>query len=202
VINVYCLKWGTKYDRHFVEDLKSKLSKYLTVDHNFICYTDAPEKEYDIKIENNLPHVWNKLSLLQFSGDSLYFDLDINITDNVNFLTEDFTDFTVIDSRAWKNNKEDLKFKITSNTFVNSSIMRWSNHYDIYNNFIKNCNTYMRIYKGIDRYIYNENIDYKYFSNEKIISWKSENFSEKAIVLYNGRYKDRHNLCWQSKKNY
>jgi len=195
VINVYCLKWGTKYDRHFVEDLKSKLSKYLTVDHNFICYTDAPEKEYDIKIENNLPHVWNKLSLLQFSGDSLYFDLDINITDNVNFLTEDFTDFTVIDSRAWKNNKEDLKFKITSNTFVNSSIMRWSNHYDIYNNFIKNCNTYMRIYKGIDRYIYNENIDYKYFSNEKIISWKSENFSEKAIVLYNGRYKDRHNLC-------
>jgi len=202
VINVYCLKWGTKYDRHFVEDLKSKLSKYLTVDHNFICYTDAPEKEYDIKIENNLPHVWNKLSLLQFSGDSLYFDLDINITDSVNFLTEDFTDFTVIDSRAWKNNKEDLKFKITSNTFVNSSIMRWSNHYDIYNNFIKNCNTYMRIYKGIDRYIYNENIDYKYFSNEKIISWKSENFSEKAIVLYNGRYKDRHNLCWQSKKNY
>jgi len=195
VINVYCLKWGTKYDRHFVEDLKSKLSKYLTVDHNFICYTDAPEKEYDIKIENNLPHVWNKLSLLQFSGDSLYFDLDINITDSVNFLTEDFTDFTVIDSRAWKNNKEDLKFKITSNTFVNSSIMRWSNHYDIYNNFIKNCNTYMRIYKGIDRYIYNENIDYKYFSNEKIISWKSENFSEKAIVLYNGRYKDRHNLC-------
>ncbi len=195
MINVYCLKWGTKYDRHFVEDLKSKLSKYLTVDHNFICYTDAPEKEYDIKIENNLPHVWNKLSLLQFSGDSLYFDLDINITDNVNFLTEDFTDFTVIDSRAWKNNKEDLKFKITSNTFVNSSIMRWSNHYDIYNNFIKNCNTYMRIYKGIDRYIYNENIDYKYFSNEKIISWKSENFSEKAIVLYNGRYKDRHNLC-------
>ncbi len=195
MINVYCLKWGTKYDRHFVEDLKSKLSKYLTVDHNFICYTDAPEKEYDIKIENNLPHVWNKLSLLQFSGDSLYFDLDINITDSVNFLTEDFTDFTVIDSRAWKNNKEDLKFKITSNTFVNSSIMRWSNHYDIYNNFIKNCNTYMRIYKGIDRYIYNENIDYKYFSNEKIISWKSENFSEKAIVLYNGRYKDRHNLC-------
>jgi len=195
VINVYCLKWGTKYDRHFVEDLKNKLSKYLTVDHNFICYTDAPEKEYDIKIENNLPHVWNKLSLLQFSGDSLYFDLDINITDSVNFLTEDFTDFTVIDSRAWKNNKEDLKFKITSNTFVNSSIMRWSNHYDIYNNFIKNCNTYMRIYKGIDRYIYNENIDYKYFSNEKIISWKSENFSEKAIVLYNGRYKDRHNLC-------
>ena len=41
----------------------------------------------------------------------------------------------------------------------------------------------------------NVNIDYKYFSNEKIISWKSENFSEKAIVLYNGRYKDRHNLC-------
>ena len=195
MINVYCLKWGTKYDRHFVEDLKNKLSKHLTVDHSFFCFTDTPEKEYDIKIENNLPHVWNKLSLLQFSGDSLYFDLDIDITDNVNFLTEDFTDFTVIDSRAWKNNKEDLKFKITSNTFVNSSVMRWSNHYDIYNNFIKNCNTYMRIYKGIDRYIYNENIDYKYFSNEKIISWKSENFSEKAIVLYNGRYKDRHNLC-------
>tara|TARA_Y100001973_G_C5206224_1_gene341699 strand:+ start:2904 stop:3491 length:588 start_codon:yes stop_codon:yes gene_type:complete len=194
MINVYCLKWGTKYNREFVERLKYNLSKYLTVDYDFKCLTDKPECDYDLEIDNNLPDVWNKLSLLKFKGDSLYFDLDIDITDNINFLTNDFDYFTVINSRSWKNNAEDLKFKITCNTFVNSSIMRWSNHYDIYYNFIKNSNTFIRLYKGIDRYIYNEKIDYKYFSNDNIISWKSDNFINKAIVLYNGRYKNKHSF--------
>ena len=117
MINVYCLKWGTKYDRHFVEDLKNKLSKHLTVDHSFFCFTDTPEKEYDIKIENNLPHVWNKLSLLQFSGDSLYFDLDVVITDNIDSFFTYEKDSKVVLMRD---------FNPTTKGF-NSSIMRFNN---------------------------------------------------------------------------
>ena len=52
-ITVYCLKWGTKYNRKFVEDLKSTLEKHLTIDYDFKCYTDKPETDYDIPVKYN-----------------------------------------------------------------------------------------------------------------------------------------------------
>ena len=190
MINIYCLKWGDKYDRKFVTQLKTNIEKHFTKNHKFHCLTDKPEKDYDIPLVRQFPDVWNKLQFLNFIGDSLYFDLDIDIHDNIDFLAEDFLNFTVIDSRTWKDNKEDLKFKITSNTFVNTSIMRWSLSQDIYQKFANNHDTFIRLYKGIDRFIYNENISYKYFKTDKIVSWQDKNYIKKAITLYNGRYKN------------
>ena len=190
MVNVYCLKWGKKYNRSFVEKLKENVKKYLTLNHNFYCYTDQPEKDYDIPTKYNLNHVWHKLALLEFKGNSLFFDLDIEINDNIDFLCDNFNDFTVVNSKPWKNINEDLKFKINNNTFVNSSIMSWSDSSDIFKKFYNNKDTYIRLYKGIDRFIFNENIPHKYFSNDNIMSWKEENFIKKAIVLYNGKYKN------------
>ena len=190
MINVYCLKVNKKYNRKFVTNLKNAVDKYLTVEHKFYCMTDEPEKGYDIPLVRKFPDVWNKMHFFNYVGDSLYFDLDIEIHDNINFLAKDFTDFTVIDSRKWKDNKEDLKFKITSNTFVNTSIMRWTYAQDIYQKFANNHDTFIRLYKGIDRFIYNEDIAYKYFNTDKIVSWKDKNYTKKVITLYNGRYKN------------
>jgi len=190
MLNIYCLKWGDKYSRKFVTQLKSNIKKYLTKNHKFYCLTDRPEKEYDIPIVREFPDVWNKMHFFNYVGDNLYFDLDIEIHDNIDFLTDDFKDFTVIDSSKWKDNKKDLKFKINNNTFVNSSIMRWSYAQDIYQKFANNHDTFLRLYKGIDRFIYNENISYKYFNTNEIMSWKDKNYIKKAITLYNGKYKN------------
>lgn len=191
-MNVYCLKWGVKYNRKFVEDLKSALEKHLTVDYDFKCYTDTPETTYDIPVKYDfLKGVWHKIALLEFTGPSLYFDLDIKINDNINFLATDFKDFTVIDSRPWKKTPSkasfDFKFKLFNNTFINTSIMRWSNSSDICKYFLTNKEKFIEDYRATDRFIYNEKLSYKHFITDKISSWKEK--KENTIVLYNGFYK-------------
>jgi hypothetical protein len=191
-MNVYCLKWGVKYNRKFVEDLKSALEKHLTVDYDFKCYTDTPETTYDIPVKYDfLKGVWHKIALLEFTGPSLYFDLDIKINDNINFLATDFKDFTVIDSRPWKKTPSkasfDFKFKLFNNTFINTSIMRWSNSPDICKYFLTNKEKFIEDYRATDRFIYNEKLSYKHFITDKISSWKEK--KENTIVLYNGFYK-------------
>ena len=47
MLTVYCVRWGDKYPRHFVEDLKDSIANNLSVPHQFVCYTDNPEFEYD-----------------------------------------------------------------------------------------------------------------------------------------------------------
>jgi len=191
-ITVYCLKWGVKYNRKFVEDLKSALEKHLTVDYDFKCYTDTPETTYDIPVKYDfLKGVWHKIALLEFTGPSLYFDLDIKINDNIDFLATDFKDFTVIDSRPWKKTPSkasfDFKFKLFNNTLINTSIMRWSNSSDICKYFLTNKEKFIEDYGATDRFIYNEKLSYKHFITDKISSWKEK--KENTIVLYNGFYK-------------
>lgn len=191
MINVYCLKCDSKYNRSFVTKLKDSVSKYLTKEHKFFCLTDKPKKDYDIPIVRKFPDVWNKMHFFNYIGNSLYFDLDIKIHDNIDFLADDFEHFTLIDSSKWKDNKKDLGFKVRNNTLVNTSVMRWSFAQDIYQKFANNHDTFFRLYKGIDRFIYNENITYKYFDTDMIMSWKDKNYTKKVITLYNGKFKNR-----------
>ena len=64
------------------------------------------------------------MHILNYIGNSLYFDLDIEIHDNIDFLADDFEHFTVVDSRRCKKTKR-RSFKVSNNTFINSSVMRY-----------------------------------------------------------------------------
>ena len=100
-----------------------------------------------------------------------------------------FDKFTVVNSSPWQQQslKEPLKFRMTQNTLVNSSIMRWTDNRNILEKFLKHRDLYLRLYSGIDRWIYNEDIKYKYFMGDSISSWK-ENIKHNTIMLYNGKY--------------
>ncbi len=186
-MNVFCVKWGDKYDRSFVERLRESLKRNLTGDWKFYCYTDKPEKDYDIPVEYpELRKWWHKLALLKFKGENLYFDLDIQINGNIDFLKKDFGTLTLIDSTPWKTEQDELKFKYNRDTLVNSSIMRWEDQGYIFDKFLSNRNTYLRLYSGIDRWIYNEKIDYKYYDTDKISSWIEK--KDNVIVIENGKY--------------
>ena len=43
MINIICVKWGTKYTSIHVNRLYHMLKKNLTMPFNFYCYTDNPE---------------------------------------------------------------------------------------------------------------------------------------------------------------
>ena len=38
--NIFCIKWGDKYDDSYVEKLKKQCEKNCSVDFNFYCFTD------------------------------------------------------------------------------------------------------------------------------------------------------------------
>ncbi len=190
MIDVYCVNVGTKYNRDFDKKLKESIDKHLTLEHTFTCLTDKPEKEYDKPVTHpELRGVFHKLSLFQFTGNCLFFDLDIQINDNIDFLASDFRRLTLIDSSPWKQDslRDPLKFKITQNTLVNSSVMRWSDERKVFEKFMKHRDMYVRLYSGIDRYIYNEGIEYKYFMGNAISSWQ-EDVSHNTIMLHNQKY--------------
>ena len=190
MIDVYCVNVGTKYTREFDEKLKDSVAKHLTLEHTFTCVTDKPEKDYDKPVTHpELRGVFHKLSLLQFTGSCLFFDLDILINNNINFLASNFDGLTLVDSSPWKQQslKEPLKFRVTQNTLVNSSIMRWSDQRHVFEKFIQRRDLYVRLYSGIDRYIYNEQVKYNYFMGDQISSWQ-EGVRHNTILLHNQKY--------------
>jgi|TARA_A100001015_G_scaffold283811_1_gene349497 hypothetical protein len=190
MIDVYCVNVGTKYTREFDEKLKDSVAKHLTLEHTFTCVTDRPEKDYDKPVTHpELRGVFHKLSLLQFTGSCLFFDLDILINNNINFLASNFDGLTLVDSSPWKQQslKEPLKFRVTQNTLVNSSIMRWSDQRHVFEKFIQRRDLYVRLYSGIDRYIYNEQVKYNYFMGDQISSWQ-EGVRHNTILLHNQKY--------------
>ena len=194
--------WSDSCEENFFERLKQKnLYKQFAKDmisneaYLIIDYSQDPihikdvETSYKDTVFNffkkyNIP--WYRLIIVSPSPDNLFFDLDIKINGDINFLADRFDTFTCIDSSPWKLHKID-RLEFRNDTLINTSIMRWTDSRKIFNDFIRKRDLYLRLYKGIDRYIYNEDIKYKTFQGTAISSWQ-EGIEDNTIVLYNNRY--------------
>jgi len=94
-LTVWSVFWGDKYDKGYVYALKEQVENNLSIEHDFKCITTAKLPG----IQTVLPYVpyhgwWSKLNLFCpriATGPSLYFDLDVLITGNLDYLA-DFTD--------------------------------------------------------------------------------------------------------------
>ena len=91
-LTVWCVYWGDKYDRAYVYALKEMVEKHLTIDHVFKCITTARLPGI-ITVKPYVPYSgwWSKLNLFaprMARGPSLYFDLDVIITGNIDYLEE------------------------------------------------------------------------------------------------------------------
>jgi len=98
VVNVICMKWGTKFPAHDVNVLHAMVKRHLTLPHRFVCLTDdrtglvegiecfdLPEIEVP-KHKDMSP--WRKLGMLSkkigdLKGKALFLDLDLVIMDNI-----------------------------------------------------------------------------------------------------------------------
>jgi hypothetical protein len=100
IINIVCLKWGTKYGAEYVNNLYASVKRNSTKKFKFWCFTENgkgvnPEVTVVPLPYSNLLHTWwNKLYL--FSNDIpiplgekiFYVDLDTVIVDNIDDLLE------------------------------------------------------------------------------------------------------------------
>ena len=94
MINIVCLKWGTKFGPEYVNNLYSGILRNTTVDFRFHCFTDdvtgvRPEILCHDLPKLNITGWWYKLWLfsneLRFDLDEriMFFDLDTLVTGNI-----------------------------------------------------------------------------------------------------------------------
>jgi len=94
-VNVLCLKWGTRYPVHYVNNLYRGVKNYLHRPFRFVCVTDNPsgllEGIETFPLPENpgmtvaWPNVFIKLlatadGFAKLTGPTLFFDIDVAIT--------------------------------------------------------------------------------------------------------------------------
>lgn len=109
--NVICMKWGNAYSARDVNVLHNMVSRFLSIPHRFVCFTDDPAG-LDPAIEHfPLPQVkvpprlmreaWLKLGTLSrpledLTGTALFLDLDIVIVDSIDCFFQQPGEFCII----------------------------------------------------------------------------------------------------------
>lgn len=117
--NIVCLKWGTKYPADFVNRLYRMVKKNTSLPIQFYCISDDP-KDLDSGInfrqleDIGLKGWWYKLLLFKselydIKGTTIFLDLDVVITENIDKLfTYNLGEFQII---------KDLKSGFNSSVF-------------------------------------------------------------------------------------
>lgn len=137
-VKIICLKWGTKYPAEYVNRLYRMVNKHLTIPFEFYCITENTEGLYpevnvlDLILEEGLKGWWYKLQLFKLdfyglSGQAMFLDLDVVITDNINSLFEvNPNEFVIIkDLQAGKiYNSSVFKLMLGTQTHVWDSFMQ------------------------------------------------------------------------------
>ena len=118
MVNVVCLKWGTKYSAEYVNKLAAMVRRNLKRPHRFMCLTEDTTG-IDSSIEclpllddgiKGLTGWWHKLSFFRpkvhdLKGPTLFLDLDVVITGPLDPFFEQPGDFVIIKDWAYKSRK-------------------------------------------------------------------------------------------------
>jgi hypothetical protein len=178
---VVCLKYGTKYSADYVNKLYNMVSRNLTVQHEFVCFTENPNgideriRVEPIPIMSGVTGWWYKPLFfnpnLILKGTLLFLDLDMVIFKNIDYLFEyEPTKFCII---------RDFNRHVVKNyNKFNSSIFRLTTgmHSEVYNNFIQSPTSILNRYHGDQDWIRASISDggYAYWPEEWIQSYKWE----------------------------
>lgn len=124
-LTVYCILWGDKYSPEYVYALKEMVEKNLTVEHDFRCITTR-RLDGIVTINPFVPYSgwWQKIGLFAPTiamGPSLYFDLDIVITGNIDYLVE-FTKYKIAAPANWAR---------SGHGGLQSSVMAWRGNWHL-----------------------------------------------------------------------
>jgi len=178
---IVCLKYGNKYSAEYVNKLFAMVKRNLTVPFEFVCFTeDNTDINPDIRV-NLIPLIsgvvgwWYKPIFfnpnLGLNGTILFFDLDVVIFKNIDYLfTYEPNKFCII--------RDFNRHVIKNYNKFNSSIFRLNTgmHQCVYTDFIKDPKSPMRRYQGDQDWIRAtvKDGEYAYWPDEWIQSYKWE----------------------------
>lgn len=91
MLTVVCVRTGTKYGVDYVWRLRNMVARHLPIPHEFICFTDQPERPAGMRFfHTDRPGWWAKMLVFCWPTWSrrLYFDLDTVIVGDLTPLAE------------------------------------------------------------------------------------------------------------------
>jgi hypothetical protein len=142
MINIVCVKWGTKYGPEYVNRLYYGVKRNITIPFSFHCFTEDITGIHEDIITHNLPFQdlegwWNKLYLfsedLPLKGRIMFMDLDTLVVGNIDELcSSNSSDFIGID--VFSSNKQAV------GTYIGSGLLQWTSgkHCNVWKSFYKN----------------------------------------------------------------
>ena len=194
MLNVICLKHGTKYDPIYVNNLYNMIKRHLTVPHRFVCFTEDPRHvnpAIQIKVLPNNPSLsgwWWKPYIFKSdhfpAGDiNLFIDLDMvivrNIDNLIDYLPGKFVGLKDVSRALYPMNEK-----------LCSAFMRWpSGQFDDIWSSIDASPDISKRFRGDQDWVWNlHNKSIKFFPDKWIVSYKWEVRSRDENVRINGRY--------------
>lgn len=162
-VNIICVKYGTKYTSDRVNRLLKMVKRNCSLPFSFYCMTensiglDSRVKVIDLDISLDLESYWWKMCLfnLDFKEPTLFFDLDIVIQNNFDFLFEQIDDklLVLFSDDAGLDNRNTIILPVDNK--INTSVIGFIPilFKDLYNNFIRDTDYNIVKYFGIDRFI-------------------------------------------------
>jgi hypothetical protein len=193
MLNIICLKHGTKYGPEYVNKLKNMVERNLMISHQFICFTDDATGLNKNVNTINLPRDpkihgwWWKPYIFKKghfgSGDTnLFFDLDMVIINNidklVNYMPGEFLGLKDV-SRVFK------KFPPK----LGSAVLRWpSNSFsEIWDEMENNIDSVKKFHGDQDWIWKCCKNKIKFFPDEWIMSYKWEIRTQQELIKQDGR---------------
>jgi len=179
-----CVIYGDTYDWTYVERLYNMLCRHLTRPIRFHVYTEASRSVPDHMIKHSLEdwgfanpkkRWWYKLQLFNtkhYSGPLLYFDLDVVIVNNIDWIWQ-------LNTRSFWSVR-DFKYLWKPNwTGSNTSVMWWDNvqHPEIWSAVVDQGIDHLAAkYRG-DQDLVSDSIPVahrRFFPTEQVKSWRWE----------------------------
>ena len=189
---VFVLKWGDKYSAEYVNKMHSMVKRNLTVEHEFVCFTENSKGIDNHITVNPLPKMpvsgwwykpWFLSDELGVRGTGLFLDLDLIVFRNIDSLfgyksDSPFViirDFNRINRQRWDR--------------MNSSVFRFKigHHQNIYQSFKDNLQSNVRRFQGDQDFMYaNIKNNFHFWPDEWIQSYKWEMRGRDKLGIVNG----------------
>lgn len=189
---VVCLKWGNKYGPEYVNKLYNMVKRNLTIDYEFVCFTDncsgidkhiRTEPLPELGVNGWWYKVWLLSNELPIQGTALFFDLDLIVFKNIDnfFYYDSFNDFVII--RDFNRHVHKVWNR------MNSSVFRFKigTHDKHYRTFINRSKEFTSRLHGDQDYMYKMITDFAFWPDEWIQSYKWEMRGREHLGYYNGK---------------
>ena len=167
MVNIVCLKWGTKYNADYVNRLYRMVKKNISVPFTFHCcsedFTDISSEIQrislpDIDLETFWWKLWIHSNEFPVKGKMIYFDLDTVIQNDIQEVVDFDTgsDLYILKAQWRWGAIHQLGADMTK---TNSSVICWDNTKyadESFNRFMSNPEYYMLKYPGNDDFFEEE----------------------------------------------